>query len=74
MSRAVCASCGARLEIVVNFEGKIVWTIDPDNPDFGSQQPSLRGETGSVRVVCSADVLHNCGFTCVNGVLVEAKK
>jgi len=70
--RVVCKSCGAALEVVVNFSGKIVWAVDPDDPDFGSQAPSLRGDTKSVRVVCSADVMHSCGYVCLDGVLVEA--
>ncbi|MCI0420059.1 MAG: hypothetical protein L0387_07265 [Acidobacteria bacterium] len=70
--RVVCRSCGAALEVVVNFSGKIVWSIDPDDPDFGSQAPILRGETKNVRVVCSADVMHACGYSCVDGILVES--
>ena len=67
----VCRACGARLEVVVHFNGKIVWTVDPGNPDFSGQQPVLRGETKRIRVVCSADVLHESGYLCVDGVLVE---
>ena len=67
----VCRACGARLEVVVHFNGKIVWTVDPRNPDFSGQQPVLRGETKRIRVVCTADVLHESGFLCVDGVLVE---
>jgi len=67
----VCRACGARLEVVVHFNGKIVWTVDPRNPDFSGQQPVLRGETKRIRVVCSADVLHESGYLCVDGVLVE---
>jgi len=72
--RVVCMSCGARLEVLVNFKGKIVWPVDPDNPDFGAEQPELRGDASNIRVVCSADVMHSCGYVCVNGALVEAKK
>ena len=70
----VCRMCGAALEVVVSFNGKIVWAVDPNDPDFGSQVPSLRGETKSVRVVCTADVMHACGYICVDGVLVEPRK
>jgi hypothetical protein len=72
--QVVCMSCGARLEVVVNFKGKIVWPVDPENPDFGTEQPELRGETSNIRVVCSADVMHTCGYVCVDGALIEAKK
>ena len=72
--RVVCKSCGASLEVVVNFSGKIVWPVDPHDPDFGSQVPDLRGETKNIRVVCSADVMHTCGYVCFDGVLVEAAK
>jgi hypothetical protein len=67
----VCRACGASLEVVVHFNGKIVWSVDPANPDFGREQPLLRGETNRIRVLCSADVLHDCGYQCVDGVLVE---
>lgn len=70
--RVVCKSCGAALEVVVNFSGKIVWAVNPDDPDFGTQVPSLRGDTKNIRVVCSADVMHSCGYLCVDGVVVEA--
>ena len=72
--RVVCQMCGAGLEVVVNFSGKIVWAVDPNDPDFGIQAPSLRGDTKSVRVVCSADVMHSCGYACLDGVLVEAAR
>jgi len=71
---AICGMCGAALEVVVNFSGKIVWAVDPNNPDFGSRVPSLRGDIKGVRVVCTADVLHSCGFVCVDGVLMESAK
>ena len=61
-------------EVVVSFTGKIVWSIDPNDPNFGTQVPSLRGETKGVRVVCSADIMHACGFVCLDGVLREAAK
>jgi len=70
----LCKGCGAELEVTVNFKGKIVWKINPENPDFGLDQPTLRGESSHIRVVCSADVMHACGFICVEGVLVEADK
>ena len=69
--KVVCRACGAQLEVVVYFNGKIVWPIDPENPDFSGEQPVLRGETKRIRVVCSADVLHDSGYLCVEGVLVE---
>jgi hypothetical protein len=69
--RVVCRACGASLEVVVNFAGKIVWSVNPENPDFGAEQPSLRGESKNICVLCSADMMHACGYKCVNGVLVE---
>ena len=69
--RAVCRACGARLEVLVYFNGKIVWPVNPQNPDFSGEQPILRGETKRIRVVCSADVLHDSGYQCIEGVLVE---
>jgi hypothetical protein len=72
--RVVCRMCGAALEVIVNFSGKIVWPVDPTDPDFGTQAPSLRGDTKGVRVVCSADVMHACGYVCLDGVLVELAK
>ena len=69
--RVVCRACGASLEVIVNFMGKIVWSVNPENPDFGAEQPSLRGESNKIRVVCSADVMHPCGYKCVDGVLVQ---
>jgi hypothetical protein len=72
--RVVCKLCGAALEVIVNFSGKIVWAIDPNDPDFGTQPPSLRGDTRNIRVVCSADVMHSCGYVCLDGVLVETGK
>jgi hypothetical protein len=70
----VCQLCGAALEVVVNFSGKIVWAVDPNDPDFGTQAPTLRGDTKNIRVVCSADVMHACGYGCLDGVLVESAK
>jgi hypothetical protein len=72
--RFVCKACGASLEVVVNFTGKIVWSVNPENPDFGVGQPTLRGESKNIRVACSADVMHSCGYVCVDGVLVESLK
>jgi hypothetical protein len=66
-----CRACGAHLEVIVDFSGKIVWPIDPENPDFSGEQPVLRGETKKIRVVCSADVLHECGYLCVDGILAR---
>jgi hypothetical protein len=72
--RFLCKACGAELEVIVNFKGKIVWKIDPENPDFGSEQPTLRGESSHVRVVCSADVMHASGYICVEGILTEVEE
>jgi len=72
--RVVCKLCGAALEVVVSFSGKIVWPVDPDRPDFGAESPMLRGDTKSIRVVCSADVMHACGYSCIDGVLVETPR
>lgn len=72
--RVVCRMCGAALEVIVNFSGKIVWTVEPTEPDFGTQTPTLRGDTKSVRVVCSADVMHACGYVCLDGTLVESAR
>ena len=72
--RFLCKACGAGLEVAVNFRGKIVWKIDPENPDFGSEQPALRGESSHIRVVCTADVMHECGYLCVDGIIVEGEK
>jgi len=72
--RYVCQACGAKLQVVVNFHGKIVWTIDPDNPDFSEVQPEFRGQTRNIRVLCSADVLHSCGYVCEEGVLQPVNK
>jgi len=69
--KVVCRACGAQLEVVVHFSGKVVWPVDPENRDFSGEQPVLRGETKRIRVVCSADVLHDSGYLCVDGVLVE---
>ena len=72
--RFVCKACGAELEVTVNFKGKIVWKINPTDPDFGSEQPVLRGDSSHIRVVCSADIMHPCGYVCVEGILVESEK
>jgi hypothetical protein len=58
----------------VHFTGKIVWSVNPENPDFGTEQPSLRGQTRNIRVVCSADVMHSCGYVCLEGVIVKSPK
>jgi len=73
-SRYRCKACGAELEVTVNFKGKIVWKINPENPDFGAEQPVLRGESSHIRVVCTADVMHACGYQCVDGVVIEGEK
>jgi hypothetical protein len=72
--RVVCKACGATLEVVVDFSGKIVWSVNPDSHDFGAEQPSLRGQSKNIRVVCSADVMHSCGYTCADGILVESNQ
>lgn len=69
--KIVCRACGAQLEVIVHFNGKIVWPVNPQSRDFSGEQPVLRGETKRIRVVCSADVLHDSGYNCVDGVLVE---
>ncbi len=68
----VCKACGAQLEVVVHFNGRIIWPVEPGNPEFGSDQPFLRGETRKVQVVCTADIFHSCGYCVVDGVLTEA--
>ena len=71
--RFVCKACGARLEVVVHFNGRIVWPVEPGNPEFGEEQPFLRGETRKVSVVCTADIFHSCGYCVVDGVLSETR-
>ena len=62
-----CRSCGAQLEVRVPFKGRLVWTIDEEDPDFSSKFPEPRGEYGAAKVVCSADPLHDPGFHLVDG-------
>ena len=69
----VCKACGAPLEVVVHFNGRIVWPVEPGNPEFGAEQPFLRGETRKVSVVCTADIFHSSGYCVVDGVLAEAR-
>ena len=69
--KIVCRACGAQLEVVVHFTGKIVWPVNPQSLDFSGEQPVLRGETNRIRVVCSADIFHDSGYICVDGILVE---
>jgi hypothetical protein len=69
----VCKACGAPLEVVVHFNGRIVWPVEPGNPEFGAEQPFLRGETQKVSVVCTADIFHSSGYCVVDGVLAEAR-
>ncbi len=71
--RFVCKACGARLEVVVHFNGRIVWPVEPGNPEFGEEQPFLRGETRKVSVVCTADIFHSSGYSVVDGVLAETR-
>ena len=68
----VCKACGAQLEVLVYFKGKIVWSIEPGNPEFGSEQPSLRGETEKIKVICTADIFHDCGYHVINGNLRDS--
>lgn len=69
----VCQGCGAALEVRVGFRGKVVWTLRPENPDFGSALPQLRGLYQDPNLVCSADALHPTGFELVDGkVVVES--
>jgi len=69
----VCNACGAPLEVVVHFNGRIVWPVEPGNPEFGEEQPFLRGETRKVSVVCTADIFHSSGYRVVDGVLAETR-
>jgi len=68
----VCKSCGAQLEVIVHFNGKIVWSVKAGNSEFGSEQPVLRGDTRKVQVVCSADIFHSCGYFVMDGNLTES--
>jgi len=66
----VCQGCGAALEVRVGFRGKVVWTLNAENPDFGNTQPELRGLYQDPKLVCSADPLHPTGFKLVDGKVV----
>ncbi len=63
----LCRLCGAQLEVRVSFKGKIVWTVEPGDPDFGAKEPELRGDSKEPRLLCSADALHQTGFRLVDG-------
>ncbi len=63
----LCRLCGAQLEVRVSFKGKIVWVVDPGDPDFGSKEPELRGDSNEPRLLCSADAMHRTGFRLVDG-------
>lgn len=62
-----CRSCDAQLEVRVPFKGRLVWTIDEEDPDFSTRFPELRGSYGNAKVLCSADPLHPTGFCLVDG-------
>ena len=66
----LCRACGAALEVRVSFRGKLVWTLKPDNPDFGITEPELRGPHGDPRLLCSADALHPTGFKLLDGEVI----
>lgn len=66
----VCRACGAVLEVRVSFRGKLVWTLEPDNPDFGTSEPELRGSHGDPKLLCSADALHSTGFKLLDGEVI----
>jgi len=63
----LCRLCGAQLEVRVSFKGKIVWTVEPGDPDFGSKEPELRGDSKEPHLLCSADALHQTGFRLTDG-------
>lgn len=67
MLHYICQACGAPLQVRVPFRGRLVWTIDETDPDFGTSFPEPSGEYGSAKLVCSADALHETGFHLVNG-------
>ena len=62
-----CLACRARLQVKVAFKGRLVWTIDPNDPDFGADFPDPVGTYGKARLLCSADPLHQTGFRLVDG-------
>ena len=63
----LCRLCGAQLEVRVSFKGKIVWAVDAGDPNFGSKEPELRGDSKEPRLLCSADALHQTGFRLTDG-------
>jgi len=69
-----CRLCGAALEVRVRFRGSLVWTVDPDSPEFGDREPELRGQHRDPRLVCSADVMHDTGFALLDGEIVPSAK
>ncbi len=69
----VCQGCGAVLEVRVAFRGKVVWTLQPEDPDFSDVPPQLRGQYGDPKLVCSADALHTTGFKLVEGKVVTSE-
>lgn len=66
----LCRACGAALEVRLSFRGKVVWTLAPDDPDFGVTEPELRGTKGDPKLLCSADALHPTGFNLVDGEVI----
>jgi hypothetical protein len=69
-----CRLCGAALEVRVRFRGTLVWSVDPDSPEFGAGEPELRGEHREPRLVCSADVMHETGFQLAEGEIMPSAK
>ncbi len=69
-TRWECRLCRAALEVRVDFNGKVIWTVDPGDPDFGNREPELRGKSKEPTLVCSADPLHDTGFKLVAGEIV----
>jgi hypothetical protein len=69
-----CKLCRAALEVRVRFRGTLVWTVDPESPEFGAREPELRGEHRDPRLVCSADVMHETGFALEDGEIVPSAK
>ena len=65
--RLECRLCRAALEVRVGFTGKVIWTVDPDDRDFGNKEPELRGKHEEPTLVCSADPLHDTGFKLMGG-------
>ena len=69
MSNYRCQACGAALLVRVPFKGRLIWTIDSQDPDFGRTFPEPRGEYGKAGLVCSSDVLHDTGFHLIDGAV-----